>query len=68
MWGPLKYQLKHVVLTTLQLHVMSRNVPQPFSQRVNIIHRLTFPDLQTVVIHYRFTHFIMEKLALPPLF
>ena len=47
MWGPLKYLLKHAGLTTLQLHVMSRNVPQPFSQRVNIIHRLTFPDLQT---------------------
>lgn len=31
MWGPLKYQLKHVGLTTLKLHVMNRNLFSPAS-------------------------------------
>jgi len=37
MWGPLKYQPRLVGLATVQLHVMSRNVPQAFPLQVNIV-------------------------------
>lgn len=65
--GPLKYQLKHVGLTALQLHVMSRNVPPS----VLILYASLFsrpPNFSSIadLLGWR-NLFIMEKLALASL-
>lgn len=55
MRDPYKDQLKHVALTTLQLHVMSRNVPRPLSLQADIVHQSTSRAFKQVVIRCKFT-------------